>query len=244
MTQDPLGDTIIEELGRCTLPIRPLDASSPAGTAFLYNELIESGPDGDRVREWLVTAEHLSRGKVTEIRLRPDMIEPPDTASDYLALQDSAEFWHRRSGAAAMSSLVLHDHAQRKGWRWRTQEVTEGWAARVEDVRAIGAEPRNAWALGHLSVEPPTEEKRPLAISRSQIARDPDRVIRWRGELPEGFTGAPVFTADHDGGREFRLRCVGLIADDHRNPTVVTFDVIRALISNEVRGPRRWWGRR
>lgn len=33
------------------------------------------------------------------------------------------------------------------------------------------------------------------------------------------------------------MLCIGLIADDGRNPTVVTFDTIRKLIDRQAAGP-------
>lgn len=55
--------------------------------------------------------------------------------------------------------------------------------------------------------------------------------MRWQGFLPNGLPGAPVFVAEHRGGREFALRCIGLIAGRDQNPPVATFDTIRTLIN-------------
>ena len=40
--EDPIGDMIVERFGRSTLPVRQVGGS--VGTAFLFNELVESTP--------------------------------------------------------------------------------------------------------------------------------------------------------------------------------------------------------
>ncbi|HEV7713335.1 MAG TPA: hypothetical protein VGP16_34390 [Asanoa sp.] len=44
---DPLADAILENWSGCTLP---LGQGTRAGTAFFYNELVESTPEGELVR--------------------------------------------------------------------------------------------------------------------------------------------------------------------------------------------------
>ncbi|WP_027345757.1 hypothetical protein [Hamadaea tsunoensis] len=236
MAEDELADAILEHWSGSTLPLGHGKAVD-AGTAFFYNELVESGPDVERVREWLLTADAQTRTKMAEVRLRPDLIEPTGAASDYLVVNGFESMWSRRSGAAVARSSFLHDHGRRKGWSWATvTPLTEGVAARAEHVRAVGSEPRPAYALGHVTREPAaTGEERPLAIATSAVARDPDGVVRWRGALPAGFAGGPVFVADRRGELEFVLRCLGMISSTARNPDIVTFDTIRSLIEETVR---------
>jgi hypothetical protein len=230
---DPLADAILEHWSACTLP---LGQRKRAGTAFFYNELVETTPEGKRVREWWLTADRLTRTKVGEVRLRPDLIEPTGAASDYLAVPDFEEMWSRRSGVAVMRTFFLHEHAAKKGWSWAAVQITEGAAATAQHVRAVGAQPRRAYALGHITQElGELGEERPLAIATSTIARDPDGVVRWQGSLPDGFAGGPVFVAERRGDRDFVLRCLGLIASADRNPDVLTFDAIRSLIGELVR---------
>jgi hypothetical protein len=234
--EDPIADLIVETWGGCTLPVGPLGGRG--GTAFLYNELVESTPDEDRVREWLLTADVLTRSEVGEVRLRPELIQPAGAAADHLAVLEFEQGWSRAAKVALMRSTLLHEHAERKGWSWSTQQVTDGVAARSEHLRGLGGEPHTAYALGHVTTEPGTPgEPRPLAIATSGVTRDPDRVVRWAGALPDGFTGAPVFIAQHRAGREFAMLCIGLIADGDRNPTVVTFDTIRKLIDRQGADP-------
>ncbi|WP_327002682.1 hypothetical protein OHA72_47500 [Dactylosporangium sp. NBC_01737] len=234
MTEDdPLAGAILEHWSGCTLPLGP---RKRAGTAFFYNELVESTPEGDRVREWWLTADHLTRTKLGEVRLRSDLVEPTGAASDYLAVPDFEKMWSRRSGVAVMRTFFLHEHAAKRGWSWVAVQITDGVAAKAQHVRAVDAQPRRAYALGHITREvgEPGEE-RPLAIATSNIARDPDGVVRWQGSLPDGFAGGPVFIAERRDDRGFVLRCLGLIASADRNPGVFTFDAIRSLIGELVR---------
>ncbi|MFF5225361.1 hypothetical protein [Dactylosporangium sp. NPDC000521] len=241
---DPLADLVLEHWSASTLPVGP--RSSP-GTAFFYNELVETTPDGEQVREWWLTADRLTRTKVGEVRLRPELIEPTGAAPDHLAVPDFEQMWSRRSGVAVTSTAFLHEHAARKGWSWSTTQVTDGAVAKAEHVRAVGAQPCPAYALGHVTREPDEPgEERPLAIATSRVARDPDGVVRWQGTLPDGFAGGPVFTVEQRGTREFHLRCLGLLASADRNPTVLTFDTIHSLIEELVRPkpPKRGFFRR
>lgn len=240
--EDPLADLVLEHWSASTLPVG--SRTSP-GTAFFYNELVASTPDGEQVREWWLTADRLTRTKLGEVRLRPELVEPTGAASDELVVPDFEQMWARRSGVAVTSTSFLHEHAARKGWSWATTQITDGAAAKAEHVRAVDAQPRGAYALGHVTRElGEPGEARPLAIATSTIARDPDGVVRWRGTLPAGFAGGPVFTADQRGPREFVLRCLGLLASTDRNPTVLTFDTIHALIKNLVQPKRSFFRRR
>ncbi|GIF65307.1 hypothetical protein Ais01nite_33420 [Asanoa ishikariensis] len=239
---DPLVDVILERWSACTLP---LGQRPHAGTAFFYNELVESTPEGDNVREWWVTADRLTRTKVGEVRLRPSLIEPAGAASDSLIVLDFEEMWSRRSGVAVMRTFFLHEHAAEKGWSWATTQITEGTAGTSDHVRAVEGQPRRAYAMGHITRElGESGEQRPLAVAISTIARDPDGVVRWLGSLPDGFAGGPVFVAEPHGDRSFILRCLGLIASADRNPDVLTFDVIRSLIEKLVRPKRGLFRRR
>jgi len=75
VTDDPMGDMIIERLSRCTLPVK---VGGRFGTAFLYNELVESTPDADRVREWVVTADNWDEllDGIRQFQESPDVPHP------------------------------------------------------------------------------------------------------------------------------------------------------------------------
>ncbi|MDG6105646.1 hypothetical protein Daura_13135 [Dactylosporangium aurantiacum] len=141
-------------------------------------------------------------------------------------------------------TAFLHEHAAKKGWSWAHTQITEGVAAKAEQVRAVGAQPCPAYALGHVVRELGAPgEARPLAIATSTVARDPDGVVRRRGSLRDGFAGGPVLGTERNG-RKFVLRCLGLLASAGRNPDLVTLDAIRSLIEGLVRPKRRFFRRR
>lgn len=230
-------------VGLCTFPLRQLDrparSGTPAppefGTAFLFNELVESGPAGDRVREYLLTADVLTRTTLGEVALRADLIEPASAASDVLVLPQFGDLWSHRPdiGVAIMATSILHDHGRAKGRRWVTQEVTDGLAARAESVDRIDSQPTSAFVLGHRVGGP--HGSRPLQMAVGHVIRDTGGV-RFAGALPEGYVGAPVFVAGSpDGGRDgVALRCLGLLlpgGDDH---PVATFDLIRAAVAESA----------
>jgi hypothetical protein len=248
--EDPIGDMIAEQFGRSTLPVRQIGGS--VGTAFLYNELVESTPDSDRVREWLVTADTLTWSDLAEIKLRPDMITPVGAASDLLIVRDFRDsWWTNKSAVAVMRSAFLHDHAQTKGWAWQTQEITDGFATTVELEREYMDQAIGAVALGHIVADPrEAGTDRPLALVSGRIGTDRRGVIRWQGVIPDGFVGAPVIAVRKLDGLAFGIHCVGLLLPGDRLNPIAPFSAIRALINDIVRSdgtlpkrPARIWNR-
>jgi hypothetical protein len=207
------------------------------GTAFLFNELVESTTDSDRVREWLVTADALTWSDLGEFRLRPDMITSVGAASDLLIVRDFRNgWWTNKSSVAVMRSAILHDHAQRKGWAWRTQEITDGSATTVELEREYVDQAIGAYALGHVVADPrEAGTDRPLALVSGRIGADGRGVIRWQGVIPTGFVGAPVFAVRRLDGLAFGMHCVGLLLPGDRLNAIAPFSAIRALIDDIVR---------
>jgi hypothetical protein len=160
------------------------------------------------------------------------MIEPPGSASDSLLMMQFADQWSTANGSdvAFMSSAGLHAHGHRKGWNWVTQEVTDGMAARFEDVEEISGEPTLAYILGH-GVD---GSERPLILVRGVVARDPDGVIRWPGDVPEGLVGAPVFSTRLIGDGDIKVVCLGVVLPGARNNVIATFDSIRTAIASTI----------
>jgi hypothetical protein len=241
--EDPIGDTIVERFGRSTLPMRQVGGS--VGTAFLFNELVESTPEADRVREWLVTADALTSSDLGEFWLRPDMITPVGAASDLLLVRNFRNgWWTNKSGVAVTRSTLLHDHAHAKGWAWRTQEITDGFATTLELEREYVDQAIRAFALGHPVADPrEAGTDRPLALASGQIGADGHGVIRWQGVIPVGFVGAPVVAVRDLDGNAFGMHCVGLLLPGERLNAVAPFSTIRTLIDDVVRSdgtlPRR-----
>ncbi|WP_327344647.1 hypothetical protein [Streptomyces europaeiscabiei] len=234
---DATIDAVIDHAGGATLPFKQANRETNHATAFWFNELVESGPDGDVIRQYLVTAGALTRIDLAEVTLRPSLGIPAPSAST-LAMLDFAEGWIHLGtlGVAVLPTSGLHAYAERKGWRWNTDEITDGIAAQGEDIARIGKDPIAAYALCH--DVGPEDGERDQAVVVGALARADDGTIRWAGALPQGCVGAPVFTALPQGvsgeGTSFKLVCAGvaLPPDDHGfgHHPVTTFDAIREAL--------------
>jgi hypothetical protein len=228
--EDPIGDTIADLLQRATVPVGE-PRRGATGTAFVYNHLLESRWRSDRVIEFLITAGTVAQGEVGEIQLRPDMIEPSGGASDVLLMMRFADQWthDEPSGAAFMAFAGLHEHGRRQGWRWTTQEVTDGVAARPDDVKRIGDEPQLAYVLGHGA----QGGARPLLLLRGKVSRDQQGTIRWRAPAEDGLAGSPVFVPQATD-RGIRLVCLGVLLVGGQDGPIATFDLVRQAIAAAV----------
>ncbi|MBY8873269.1 hypothetical protein K7640_15645 [Micromonospora sp. PLK6-60] len=208
-------------VGRSLLPLR----GPEAGTAFLF--AAATGAD------YLLTADVLTGGPAAELGLRPSVTEPPGVAPDTLTLP--AGDWARRPelGVAVLPMAGLHEQARARGWRWRTQPVTDGLAAGPAVVAAVGAQPASAFVLAQ-GVR--ADAARPLEVAVERVLRDGDRVLVDTA-LPDGYVGAPVFAVDTNVDGDLGVHCLGLVlpADGGRHP-VATFDRIRAAVA-ELPGP-------
>ncbi|MFI6468138.1 hypothetical protein [Streptomyces sp. NPDC050528] len=250
-------DAIVGRIGGATLPLQEAHREGGHATLFWFNELVESAPDGDVVRQFLVTAGESTRGvDFAEVTIRPSLCDPAPSA-EKLVMTDFAESWTHLGdlGVAIMPTAGLHAYADRKGWRWNTDEITDGIAARDGDIARIGAEPVVAYVLGH-DVDPDGGARDQVAVV-GKVARAADGTVRWGGRLPQGCVGAPVFMSVPLDDDSFKLVCVGvaLPPDEHGfgHHPVVTFDAIRQALDAlgaEAPAPvvpprkRRWWQRR
>lgn len=239
-SENEVAYELCQLLGRAILPVTQLDgpgdASRDAGTAFFFNELVGVTDDGDVVHEYLLTADALTHAPYGEIGLRPSVTEPAGVASDGILMPDfSAQWIHLPAvGLAAMPTGGLHGHAEDRGWRWRTQQVTDGVAARGDDIDRIGADPGSAFVLA-LGVG--ADGSRPLEAVIERLVRDGDEV-RITTELPPGYVGAPVFGVQAQGDGEVALRCLGLVLPGGGGHPIATFDRIRAALAEATAGYR------
>jgi len=251
-------DAILSHAGRATLAFQRAHRSGPCGTLFWFNELLESTEEGETVRPLLLTAVEQTRYDVAEVAMRPELCDPAPSAEQLLITQ-FAEGWTELAGlgVAVQSTAFLRAYAARKGWSWKTDEITDGIAARAEDIDRITAEPVTAYALAHDVA--PRSGAREQAVVVGELARMKDGTIRWGSKLPAGCVGAPVFYSvpddDEEGPDSFRLVCAGLLlpADNKGfgHHPVATFDRIREALSAlpvlEPSAParrRHWWQRR
>ncbi|MCW3815649.1 hypothetical protein ONA91_14410 [Micromonospora sp. DR5-3] len=240
-TENEVVYELCQLLGRAILPVsqfdRPGAAAGGFGTAFFYTELVGSTDDGDVVHEWLLTADAAARAPYGEIGLRPSVTEPAGVASDGILLPDFAGQWLHlpEVGLAAMPTGGLHGHAEDRGWRWRTQQVSDAVAAGADAVARVGAEPGSAFVLA-LGVA--GDGSRPLEAVVERVVRVGDE-LRVTTELPTGYVGAPVFGVEADPGGELALHCLGLVLPsvDGGHP-VATFDRIRSALAAATAGYR------
>jgi hypothetical protein len=248
-----IPDAVLDVAGRATLPFQAARADRSFGTAFWYNDLVEVAEGHEVIRQYLVTAEPLTRYGLGQFTLREGLVEP-ELPADELVMPGFSKKWARAGdlGVAVMPTVELHLHAERKGWSWASQEVTAGLAARPEDIDGLGEEPVAAYALGHeVTGKPGTKHpERPQTLLTGTVARTGEGAVRWSGGIPEGCAGAPVFAGvPHTDGR-VKLVCLGLLlpAEPGAAPetgTVATFDTLRSAIHALSPAPRRhWWQRR
>ncbi|MFE2090459.1 hypothetical protein [Streptomyces sp. NPDC059460] len=249
-------DAITANAARSTLPYQRAHRGTDFGTAFWFNDLVDKQGDTETVRQYLVTARASTRYDIAEVRLRPELSESAMSANA-LAMLAFEDGWIPLgdSGVAVMPAAPLHALARRKRWEWATDEITDGLAAKEQDVAGIGDEPVPAYVLGH-DVGPDRTD-RPQAVVVGTVVRDAvDGPVWWNGIVPVGCVGAPVFVGIHLDGRQFRLVCLGVILpeDGSRHP-VATFDRIRSAVRELPESPspsasddpaprsRRWWRR-
>jgi hypothetical protein len=126
-----------------------------------------------------------------------------------------------------MPATGLHAHAERKGWRWTTDEITEGLAAGASDLAIMGSQPVPAYVLGH-DVGPARE--RLQAVVAGGVLRDPGGVLRWDRTMPEGCAGAPVFTRLPLGANRLKLVCIGVVLPGKGGNEIAGFDRVRPAV--------------
>ncbi|MFD9503656.1 hypothetical protein [Streptomyces sp. NPDC060035] len=235
---DAIINAIMANVGRSTLAFEEVHADRQHGTAFWFNDLVDSTSDAEVIRQYLVTAAEVTRYDVGELTLRPELCEPAMSA-EKLLMTDFAAGWTvlGELGVAVMSTAGLHAHGARKGWSWATDEITDGLAANDEDIARIGAEPQPAYILGHDVGE--TDGERLQAVVVGQVARGDDSHVHWDSALPVGCAGAPVFVGNPLGGGRIKLVCVGVVLPGEKQNRIATFDRIRTALRELAADPGR-----
>ncbi|MEW1864910.1 hypothetical protein AB0399_31820 [Streptomyces sp. NPDC088194] len=245
-------DSVLQVAARATLPFQAARADLSFATAFWYNDLIETGGDHEVIRQYLVTAAPRTRFEIGQWTLRGDLTDP-EQPLDELVMGGFAKRWTVLDGlgVAVMPTVDLHLHAERKGWRWDTQEITDGLAAQPDDIAAIGDDPLPAYVLGHEADDSgaSAHPDRPQALLAGEVRRAaPDAPLTWSGPLPTGFDGSPVFAALPLPDEQLKLLCLGVALPGADGPdapaTVVAFAELRSAIhALAPRRRRHWWQR-
>jgi hypothetical protein len=251
-------DAIVGHAGRATLPFQRAHREEQYATAFWFNELVESTAEGEVVRQFLMTASEPARIDIAEFTLRANLCAPAMSAEKLIMIDFADEWIHLGNlGVAVMPTAGLHAHSVRKGWQWTTDEITDGIAAKHEDISGLAAQPIAAYLLGH-DVDAGTGA-REQAVVVGTVERTGSGMVSWVGELPEGCVGAPVFTTTPLSGDSFKLVCLGAVLPGDGHHPIATFDRIRAALralaadlssapetattAQRAEPRRRWWQR-
>ncbi|MFB7310259.1 hypothetical protein [Streptomyces sp. NPDC056192] len=251
---DAIIESILGNARRSTLPYQQAHRGEDFGTAFWFNDLVDKQGDTQTVRQYLVTAGAMTRYDIAEVRLRPELSESAMSA-DAIAMVKFEQEWTPLgdSGVAVMPTGGLHALARRKRWEWATDEITDGLAARAEDVAAVGAEPVPAYVLGHdVGPDRPAagRRRRERRAGRGRratvVERHGSRGVRRGACLRRGSARRAAVQAGLPRCRPARGRLMASGA---------TFDGIRSAVrklpdpsSSTTSGtpataPRRWWRR-
>jgi len=223
-----IAEAIAANAGRATLPFQQAVTNRLPGTAFWYNDLVDATPGHEAIRQFLVTADALTRHDLARWTLRAELCQPAMSA-EFLAMGSFADQWIRLPdlGIAVMPTAGLHAHAQRKAWQWSTDEITEGLAATASDLEFLSTTPTPAYVLGH-DVGPKGE--RLQAVAAGGVLRDTGGTLRWDRMMPNGMAGSPVFVGHPLDEKRFKLICVGAVLPGERRNTIIGFDRIRQAI--------------
>jgi hypothetical protein len=241
--QNVLIDLVLSNAARATLPFQEAEAGRNFGTAFWYNDLVESTGKREVYRQYLVTAADLTAFEMAQWTVRAELGDPAPTAGNVL-MMDFAARWTRLGdlGVAVMPAGALESYAKRKGFQWATDEITDGLAAGDDDSAAVGAEPVPAYVLGH---DVGAQGERQQAVIVGAVARDVAGRLRWDRPMPVGCVGAPVFVGRALGEGQFKLVCLGVVLPGDGRNEIASFDRIRpAVRALAPAGHRPWWRRR
>jgi hypothetical protein len=237
-----LPEAILGTAGRATLPFREAERSN-FGTAFWYNHLVEDTPEHEVVAQYLITADALTAVDIAAFTMRPELGDPAPSA-DQVMLTDNRKAWTRLPGlgVAVMPAATLHAYADRKGWRWTTDEITDGVAARDRDLATIGRKPVEAYILGHDVGE---NGARLQGLVPGAVLLDGNGRLRWNTGMPLGCVGAPVFATIPFDNQKSRMVCLGAVLPGAGHNEIAPFDRIRKAVAALAAPPRRrWWNRR
>ncbi|XVV09627.1 hypothetical protein ACQP2X_32890 [Actinoplanes sp. CA-131856] len=233
-------DLILGDAARSTLPFAEGTGDRQHATAFWYNHLVENTAEREVYVQFLLTAEAVTSFDTATWTMRPDLADPAPSATNVL-MTDFAAGWKRlpRLGVAAMPAVHLHEYADRKGWRWTTDEITDGLAALEGDVATIGRTPVPAYVLGH-----DAGDQRDQVVLVGSAGVDTRGRLRWTATMPPGCVGAPVFTDIPRDDGSSKLVCLGLVLPGDKHNEIASFDRIRREIATLLPRPgRRWWKR-
>ena len=231
---DTIARFLIGRIGLGTFPMSRI-ADGHESCAFLFNDLLGSGDDGDTVATWILTADAMTYIDYGVFSIRPDMTNDRAPSAEQVIVTNYEQSWYHFPdiGVAAMPMAVLRDYSARKGWAWSTQEITDGLAANARDIADLGEVQHTILVLGH----PTDQRNRPLAVAVMRIDMR-GGVPALLGSADRGFIGAPAFVAFPNPASsdttELLLKCIGVVLPGDTTHPVATFDKIRPLLRQIV----------
>ena len=219
-------------LGRALIPLMPGPNRAVGGTAFLYNHVLTrgSGDETDAYVTFLITARGMTTGEYGFLGIPRHMVSDPDAAG-HLVFRDWSRAWQHpadtRVGLAALPHYLLVAHAERKGWNWCTDEVTDGMLHSGDRLVVWRGE---LAAYGY-------EADGADGIARQQpVLRAVDIVPTGDGTpgvsgVPASFVGAPVvaLTPRTDGKLGFFV--VGMVGGGQLTTGMAQSEPLRPLVS-------------
>ena len=119
---------VLEEVvsGQLVRSVIGVVAGRVAGAVVLYNHLRDPDKSPERYLRLLVTIPQLVDGiESALLGVRRDMAVP-EASADVAMFENWAGIWRAAGPWRVASAGHLDDYAERKGWRWNTQEVTFG----------------------------------------------------------------------------------------------------------------------
>jgi hypothetical protein len=231
---DTIARFLTGRVGRGTFPMSRV-ADGHESCAFLFNDLLASGDDGETVATWILTADAMTYIDAGAFNIRPEMTKDGAPSAEQVIVTNYEQSWYHFPdiGVAAMPMAVLRDYSARKGWAWSTQEITDGLAASARDIANLGEVQHTILMLGH----PTGLRNRPPGVAVARIDMR-GGVPTLLGSADRGFIGAPAFVAfpnpaasDSD---ELLLKCIGVVLPGDAAHPIATFDKIRPLLRQIV----------
>jgi len=185
------------------------------GTLFLFNHLLQAAStpdDPDLVFEFLVTSRSVASGELATIGLGRHMVSEAPSSS--MIFRPWSESWMLPSNPADDLAMMpfagLRSHAAAKGWRWNTQEVTDGMLLKVgETIHVSATEPAAAYGYERSQPEQLLANKRP-ELRRVRLTPEPNGSVSVSGVSP-AFSGAPVLALSSVGSNQLRFVVVGMV---------------------------------
>jgi hypothetical protein len=219
-------------LGRALIPLMPGPNRAVGGTAFLYNHLLNrgSGDEPDTYATFLITARGMTTGEYGFLGIPRHMVSDP-RAAEHLVFQGWSHAWqHPADARFALAALPYHHlaaHAERKGWTWCTDEVTDGMlhsgdhlAVRRGELAAYGYEADGVDVIAR---------QQPV-LRAVDIVRTGDGTPGISG-APASFVGAPIvaLTPRADGRLGFFV--VGMVGEGQLTAGTAQAGPLRPLVS-------------